>query len=174
MNHKDILALPEHILHFVNMNDANEICRYGKNNNIESCVYSFIRDYGISNEIMKYGMSADKEHLSNGQHLARPYRQAANIPGWPKGIPASACGADMERLCKRAYHGIGKNEVSLRILDTTNYPFINPDSPEQEIRNIEGFLIDQYEAICGRRPFGNIRRSIPRGIPLFNDVFTVI
>lgn len=104
---------------------------------------------------VKYGMSAD-----NGRDFGdRIYRQLAHLKSWGDKRILGSSGADIvvvNDLWREKYnYDLDHNNVLIKILDVTNYPFKSVD-PRKEILAIEENMIWHYEQLHGCKPIGNL------------------
>lgn len=134
-----------------------DIVRLFKENNIDFYLYEIVHlgQQGKPTFTVKYGMSADNSRDFGD----RAYRQIAHCTSWGKQRIKGNSGADFfvtEHEIKSQY-GIDLDHklLRLRIWDMTGYQFDTIDYYE-EINKIEGYFIDQYKKVYGRKPIGNL------------------
>lgn len=169
----DISKLPNIVIDLNQCLHAAQIKQLMKKMGIKYYTYAFL----YNNVVMKYGMSADHDWL-RGSYGERIYRQAFQIPGWPKRPSPKSAGNDMLDVIKH-FPNINKSDVCIKVWDMTNCPFAVQDDPKEEVLECERILLDMHEQSFGYLPVGNIRdeRKIAKKFrvtdQIFNSMFDV-
>ena len=108
----------------------------------------YIYQFRIGNVVLKYGISSN-----NDKEGDRAYRQAAHLPGWPKGIATSYYGGDMGKIVAKYNKDnnvfIHKDDVTLTIWDME-------DITDKELKREESRTIHEHVTIHDEPPIGNI------------------
>ena len=130
-----------------------DICAIFAHYQIDKYVYRI----NYKGTVIKFGMSAaESESRIWGE---RVYRQLAHCYSWGTQRIDGSSGADwlvIERDFKNLYGvDIDHNHITVAVWDVTNYPF-ESFTPSIEVEKIEAELINEYIALVGEKPIGNI------------------
>jgi len=133
------------------LSDPYDISLILKKNSVRKYIYRITYE-GI---LIKFGMSADNSR-NFGERL---YRQLGHCKSWADKRLCGSSGSDwrvIEEDFKNRYgYEIDHNKITITVFDLTDYPFTTI-STWDEIVGMETFLIDQYEALVGEKPIGNL------------------
>lgn len=133
------------------LDDPFEISKIFKEYKIRKYCYRVM----FKDIVIKYGMSADNSR-NCGERI---YRQIGHSASWGSKRLNGSSGADwriVEEDFEQAYGiKIDKNFVTVRVWDFTKFPF-QTYNPWDEVHAIEAQLIEEYTALIGKKPIGNI------------------
>jgi hypothetical protein len=163
----DVDKLPNITIDLSKCLNACEIKSIMKKAGIKYYCYAFI----YKSTIMKYGMSADNDWMKDS-YGERIYRQAFQIPGWPKRPSPKSAGSDMLDIIKH-FPNIHKSDVCIKVWDMTMYPFAVKECPKDEVFECEKALLDLHEKQFRSLPIGNIRdeRLAPKKARVTDQIF---
>lgn len=117
-------------------------------------IHKYIYRINYKGLVLKFGMSGDI--ISDpGERL---YRQIGHAFGWDRPLKGSS-GDDWYSIEQDVTDRYGiemhKNNLTVKVWDLTNYPFISI-TPDTEIKRMESELIQAYVEVVGEKPIGNI------------------
>ena len=160
-----------HHLYLKDMNDAAYVQRYCRLKNIYFMVYSI----KWKDEILKYGIQHSIGGSDPGERL---YTQVGWMPGWEGGTlkRSRKTGEAIQKLIqhieqtyKTAFH---KDDVTVEIMDYTNYKFFNKDNRYAEMQNFEEHHKNLFYETKKYFPIGNPKQEKIRLLPTqFNNLF---
>jgi hypothetical protein len=131
--------------------EARDVCKLMEQARVTEYVYAFVHKSGV----MKIGMSCDEEwRRGSGSYGERIYRQSHHIPGWMSQAGPNTSGLDIKELFEY-YPNINKKDIIIRVWNMSGYKWRCYDKREEDVKKLEGFIIDQYTNLYGRRPIGN-------------------
>jgi hypothetical protein len=159
-----------HHIHLKDIDDAAYVQRYCRREKIYYTVY-IIR---WQCEVLKYGI---QHRIGSNQPGERIYTQIGWMPGWSNGTlkRCKSTGeaiqkviAYVEQKYKMPFH---KDNVSVEIMDYTNYPFVNKNI-YAEMQNLEEHFKKLHFDCYGHYPIGNPKQEKIRHIPTqYNTLF---
>lgn len=147
----DWSTIPTYTIAVSSLSDPYEICRRMRKAKIDKYIYQIMWK-GI---VIKYGMSADNSRTFG----ERVYRQIGHSKSWGDKRLVCASGADWRIIEEDFFNKYGfdldKDNLSIKIWDVTNYPFITIN-PWDEVYFMEQELIRKYTEVVGSKPIGNV------------------
>jgi hypothetical protein len=147
----DWTCIPKHTINCGKLNDPFDISIILKQFKVRKYLYRIVYK-GI---VIKFGMSADNSR-NFGERI---YRQIGHCKSWDKKRLNGSSGSDWRIIEEEFFNLYGlyidHKFITITIYDVTKYPF-QTISPWDEIISIENSLIEDYVAIVGEKPIGNI------------------
>jgi len=147
-----------HHIHLKDIEDAAFVQRYCRRNTINFMVYAL----HWRNEILKYGI---QHRVGVNQPGERIYTQIGWMPGWKNGTltRSKATGNSVQKMINYIVQKYNvpfhKDDVSVTIMDYTDYPFRNTENIYAEMQNLEEHFKKFYFEYNGRFPIGNIKQE---------------
>jgi len=124
-------------------------------------IRNYIYTIACSEDIIKHGMSCPRsERTKPGDRL---YRQLGQLSGWDCDSLQGSSGSDLKLVVDKYFPNITRNDITVTIYDMTNYSFFGG---KLDLEKGEHALVAEYEKQHGRRPYGNIQDTTPRGIKI--------
>lgn len=162
---------PKHVIHLSEIKDAAYVQRYCRQHNIFFMVYSI----KWKAETLKYGI---QHKVRNSQPGERLYTQIGWMPGWARG-PLKRCPDTGEAINKMINYieekyasAFNKNDVTVEIMDFTDYDFTNRENRYAEMQNWEEHYKKKFFELHGHYPIGNPKQEKLRFVPTtFNRFF---
>lgn len=160
-----------HHFNLTDVNDAAFVQRYCRQHKIYFMVYVI----KWRNEVLKYGI---QHSVAGNQPGERLYTQIGWMPGWKNGTlkRSQKTGDAVQRLIdyvnqkhKTSFH---KDDVSVEVMDYTNFPFFDTKNRYAEMQNFEEHHKKLFNEKEGYYPIGNPKQEKIRFIPTqFDNLF---
>lgn len=154
MNLEKLRTLPSYTMTVSKLSTPWEVIKDFTRLGIRNYVYTI----AYSEDIIKHGMSCPRsERTKPGDRL---YRQLGHLNGWDSEPLQGSSGSDLKLVVDKHFPNVTRNDITVIIYDATNYSFFGG---KLDLEKGEHALVDEYEKKHGRRPYGNIQDTAPRG-----------